>query len=505
MKMPGTFGAAAASTPMISEAYRTGFESTSVGDRYGLAPVCDRHGRDSDSSRRCMWSGHAADLPVLAVRLRRNLRLARARLPDCTCRSASLGKDASRSNASPEERAQRGGSARALNYTARRPHITTEPASPSRSLFAIMQTGGDDRSMVRIEGTIRFNDGPALWSSMLASVSGVQKGSRLDFDVSRVDEIDGGSMALLVQMRADLSRRGATCDFVGASGQVQKLIALYRGDVRVGKLLKPRRVGFLDQVGTATLDVVHETKLVFGFFGQALRATAGVIAKPSTGNWGDVAPTMERSGADAVPIVVMINFLIGVVMAFQGAVQLKQFGANIYVADLVSLSICRELGPLMTAIILCGRSGAAFAAEIGSMKVSEEIDALRTMGFGPMRYLVLPRLIAMTLVLPLLALLGDAFGILGGLFVGITTLDLTVVGYFTETRSALTLWDIFSGMLKSGAFAAVIALIACQQGLATTGGAAGVGRRTTSAVVSILFALILVDACFTIFFAAVGK
>jgi phospholipid/cholesterol/gamma-HCH transport system permease protein len=159
----------------------------------------------------------------------------------------------------------------------------------------------------------------------------------------------------------------------------------------------------------------------------------------------------------------------------------------------------------MTAIILCGRSGAAFAAEIGSMKVSEEIDALRTMGFGPVRFLVLPRLVALVLVLPLLTVLGDAIGILGGLVVGVVNLDLTIVGYFHEVQSTLTLWDIFSGVLKSVALAVVIALISCQQGLATTGGAAGVGRRTTSSVVTILFALILVDACFTVFFFAVGK
>ncbi len=320
--------------------------------------------------------------------------------------------------------------------------------------------------------------------------------------MSKVEAIDGGSMALLVQLRADLFRRGARSEFVGANEHVQKLIGLYRGDVRVGRLVKPRPVGLLVQVGTATMALAHETKEVFGFFGQALVATFGVIRHPSTANWADLAPTMEKTGADAVPIVVLINFLIGVVMAFQGAVQLKQFGANIYVADLVSLSITRELGPLMTAIILCGRSGAAFAAEIGSMKVSEEIDALRTMGFGPMRFLVLPRLIALVCVLPVLTLLGDAVGILGGMLVGLVNLDLTIVAYAKETQSALTLWDIFSGVLKSVAFASVITLISCQQGLATTGGAAGVGKRTTSSVVAILFALILVDACFTVVFYA---
>jgi phospholipid/cholesterol/gamma-HCH transport system permease protein len=174
------------------------------------------------------------------------------------------------------------------------------------------------------------------------------------------------------------------------------------------------------------------------------------------------------------------------------------------VADLVGLSITRELGPLMTAIIVSGRSGAAFAAEIGSMKVAEEIDALRTMGFGAMRFLVLPRTLALVLVLPLLTLLGDAVGIVGGMVVGVLNLDLTITGYLQESFKAIELWDIFSGVVKSLLFALVIALVACQQGLATTGGAEGVGRRTTSSVVSILFSLILVDACFTVFFHWVG-
>jgi phospholipid/cholesterol/gamma-HCH transport system permease protein len=203
-----------------------------------------------------------------------------------------------------------------------------------------------------------------------------------------------------------------------------------------------------------------------------------------------------------VPIVVLINFLVGFVMAFQGAVQLKQFGANIFVADLVGISVTRELGPLMTAIIVCGRSGAAFAAELGSMKVSEEVDALRTMGFGPMRYLVLPRLVALVLAIPVLVLLADFVGILGGMVVGLTSLDLTVVGYILETKRALSVWDVYSGIVKSVVFGVAIALIACQQGLATTGGAEGVGRRTTSSVVTTFFVLVMLDAGFTVLFHA---
>jgi phospholipid/cholesterol/gamma-HCH transport system permease protein len=185
-------------------------------------------------------------------------------------------------------------------------------------------------------------------------------------------------------------------------------------------------------------------------------------------------------------------------MAFQAAVQLKQFGANIFVADLIGISITRELGPLMTAIVICGRSGAAFAAELGSMRVNEEVDALRTMGFGPMRFLVMPRMFALMLVMPILTLAADLVGVLGGLVVGLFSLELTATAYFSELQKAVKLWDVYSGMLKSVSFGLAIALISCQQGLATTGGAEGVGRRTTSAVVTTLFTLILVDATFTV-------
>jgi phospholipid/cholesterol/gamma-HCH transport system permease protein len=158
----------------------------------------------------------------------------------------------------------------------------------------------------------------------------------------------------------------------------------------------------------------------------------------------------------------------------------------------------------MTAIVVCGRSGAAFAAELGFMQVNEEIDALRTMGFGPMRYLVLPRALALIIVVPLLALLADVAGVLGGLVVGITNLDLTVRGYLSQTARVVSLWDISSGIVKSVVFAFAVALIACQQGLATSGGAEGVGRRTTSTVVITMFTLILLDAVMTVFFQVAG-
>jgi phospholipid/cholesterol/gamma-HCH transport system permease protein len=363
---------------------------------------------------------------------------------------------------------------------------------------------GGAAGVVRVRGRLEFSAAASLWdeaTKLLVSRSAAP-GSRLDFDLSGVTIVDGGAMALLVHLRNRLEEQGVHSEFVGAGPHVQEIVHLYEGDVHLPPRKKRKAQSALAQIGEATVAIVREAKLVFAFFGQMLISAVRIARSPRTANWKDVTPTMERAGADAVPIVVLINFLIGFVMAFQGAVQLKQFGADIFVADLVGLSVTRELGPLMTAIIVCGRSGAAFAAELGSMKVSEEIDALRTMGFGPMRFLVLPRALALVLVLPVLTLIADFVGILGGLVVGLLSLNLSVAGYVTETVKAVHVWDVFSGVLKSGVFALAIVLVACQQGLATTGGAEGVGRRTTASVVSTLFALILLDAGFTILFHA---
>jgi phospholipid/cholesterol/gamma-HCH transport system permease protein len=308
-------------------------------------------------------------------------------------------------------------------------------------------------------------------------------------------------MALLVRHRSDLAARGIRAEFAGAREDVQALVHLYAGDIKVARKRSIRRrpESVLAQVGRVSLEILDEVKATLGFVGDFLLALVGLLKEPRTGNWREVWPQVERSGANAVPIVALINFLVGFVLAYQASRQLAQFGANIYVADLVGKSITREMGPLMTAIILCGRSGAAFAAEIGSMKVSEEIDALRTMGFGPYRYLVVPRAFALMIAMPFLTLIGDLLGMLGGLVVATTSLGLSVHAYTSELVKVVTMWDVFSGLIKSVVFALAITLISCQQGFATTGGAEGVGRRTTASVVSILVALIFIDAAFTIF------
>jgi phospholipid/cholesterol/gamma-HCH transport system permease protein len=264
------------------------------------------------------------------------------------------------------------------------------------------------------------------------------------------------------------------------------------------------RIGVLDQIGRETLSMLNESQTL-DFMGDVAVAGAKAVRAPSSVNWSEVPRLMERAGADSLPIVLVINFLVGLVTAFQAAVQLKQFGANIFVADLVGLSITRELAPIMTAIIVAGRSGAAFSAELGTMRVSEEIDALRTLGFDPYAFLVFPRVLTLVLVLPLLTILADGVAIAGGLLVAMLSLDITANAYLIETQKAVGLWDVFSGCLKTVFFGMSIALIACQRGLAARGGADGVGRATTSAVVTSLFAIVVVDTIFTVLFNAFGR
>ncbi|RMG18368.1 MAG: MlaE family lipid ABC transporter permease subunit [Planctomycetota bacterium] len=360
----------------------------------------------------------------------------------------------------------------------------------------------DGRAVLVFAGALRFAEASLVWADVRELLLDAPPTVR--FDLSDVERIDGGCMALLVQLRCELESAGVDAAFEGARGQAAELYELYGGTGRPCLRAPPRRPGLLDQVGRVTLALAGELRAALDFVGALCLSLVRALRAPGSVRWRDLAPLMERAGADGLVIVVLINFLVGFIMGFQGADQLQRFGANVFVADLVGLSVTRELGPLMTAIIVCGRSGASFAAELGTMKVSEEVDALHSMGFDPIRFLVFPRVLALCLALPLLTLIADAVGVVGGLLVGITELQLTVVAYTNETLKALDLLDVFSGVVKSVVFAAAIGLIACQQGLAAEGGAVGVGQRTTSSVVSILFALILIDAGFTVAFYALG-
>src|SRR5215468_3263397 len=308
----------------------------------------------------------------------------------------------------------------------------------------------DGGAALRFAGELRFRQCFASWQNVRRLARPPTR--RMEFDLSGVDHLDGAATALLLDLRSELVAAGAAAEIVGAQGPVLAMLQLYGAHPpRPSAKDPPAQIGILDQIGHEVLTTVAETRLL-DFIGDVSIAGAQALRRPSTINWADVPHLMERAGADGLPIVAMINFLVGMVTAFQAAIQLKQVGANIFVADLVGLSMTRELAPLMTAIIVAGRSGSAFAAELGTMRVSEEIDALRTLGLDPFHFLVFPRVFALAVVLPLLTIFADLIGIAGGMLVAMLSLDLTANTYLIETQKAVGLWDVSSGCIKTVAF-----------------------------------------------------
>jgi phospholipid/cholesterol/gamma-HCH transport system permease protein len=321
-------------------------------------------------------------------------------------------------------------------------------------------------------------------------------GDRVIVDLSGVEQVDGSAVVVLEQARRGLQARGISLLLRAPPEPFAELQRIYGGTVEPGAARVPEPSDVLTAVGRRALAFGAELSGAAAFLGRSFRALVRAVRDPAGVGWRDLPGLLERAGADGLPIVIVIDFLVGVVTGYEAIIQLKRFGATLYAADLVGASIVRELGPLITAVVVTGRTGAAFAAELGTMAVSDEIDALRAMGFDPIRFLVFPRTIALALALPVLTLFGDAVGVYGGMFVAHLLIRMTGPEYFAEMKQTVFASDVFWGVLKSFAFAVAIGLLSCQQGLAASGGAAGVGRRTTSAVVASLFAIILLDAAF---------
>lgn len=356
-------------------------------------------------------------------------------------------------------------------------------------------------AVLHLQGRLVLEDGPESWTRLQDVVK--EHAGIGQLDLAGLDRVDGAGATWLLAVRANAARAGQPIEFVGARPELERLLRLYRCPSEFGCLKDaPHETPILAQVGDTTLELARGLKRVLVYTGDLVWAVGRALRRPRSMNWSDVPGLMERAGADAVPIVLLINFLIGLIVALQAAQQLARFGAHVFLADLVGLSLTRELAPLMTAIILAGRSGAAYAAEIGTMAVSEEIDALRTLGLDPHRHLVIPRVIALGAVAPLLALLGMTVGIVGGMLIGIGTLDLTPLTYWNELDRAVQTLDVLEGLSKSLVFAMITTFIACQRGLAARGGAAGVGSSTTSAVVATIFHLVAADAVLSTVFNA---
>ncbi len=321
-------------------------------------------------------------------------------------------------------------------------------------------------------------------------------------DLGDLDYFDSAGAAIMAQLGNFCRERGNSLKTLNATARVRRLLELADpGKVEPISILEPRPGPDLGtQIRVGVRHVLTTTADILTFIGASITAVIHEVMHPTRLRWDRLWRLVEKSGSDAVPIVIVLSFLMGAILAFQAAIQLRKFGANIFVADLVSLSICLEMGPLLTALIVAGRSGAAYAAHIGTMQVNEEVDALRVMAIDPVRYLVTPRIIAVALALPCLTLIADIMGVLGGCFVAGLSLDLTPTTYFNQVRKVLELSDVIKGLVKSFVFGVEIAMIGCLRGFQVRGGAEGVGSATTSAVVTSIFVLTVTDAIFAMLY-----
>jgi phospholipid/cholesterol/gamma-HCH transport system permease protein len=324
--------------------------------------------------------------------------------------------------------------------------------------------------------------------------------SQVTIDLGGVTYLDSAGALALVQIETEAQAGSMPFQFAHVTDEASRIMNLIdRKALTTAPLITERTsANLIEQIGEAFMSLLADVIMVMIFIGELLRALVYACVHPRSVRWGDVLFYMKRAGVDGLPIVSLISLLLGLILAFMSSLQLKQFGAGIYVASLVGVAMVRELGPIMTAILVAGRSGSAFAAEIGTMIVNEEVDALAVMGFDTTRFLIVPKVIASMLVVPLLSLYASIFGILGGMIIGVTGLDLSVYTYAKQTMDSIDTFGVVSSLIKAAVFAMIIAGIGCQRGTQVRGGAEAVGAATTSAVVSAIFLIIVCDSAFAI-------
>jgi len=324
--------------------------------------------------------------------------------------------------------------------------------------------------------------------------------TKIDADLSNIRFMDSAGAMLLLKLESELKEKSVPFNLVNMSDKVRGIIDLLDKNALSSQPIIPdkRNTGFFERVGEMSLNFFDDIIEAITFGGELILEIIHSLFHLRSVRWTDVIIYMKKVGVDGLPIVGLISFLLGLILAFMSSLQLKQFGANIYVPALLSLAMVRELGPIMTAILVAGRSGSAFAAEIGTMKVNEEVDALIIMGFNPVRFLAIPKVFAAIAVVPLLTLFADLFAIMGGLFIGVFFLDLTVYTYVQQSIKAISVFNVVTSMIKAVVLAILIAGIGCQRGFMVRGGAQDVGNATTSAVVAALFLIIVVDSIFAI-------
>jgi phospholipid/cholesterol/gamma-HCH transport system permease protein len=331
------------------------------------------------------------------------------------------------------------------------------------------------------------------------------KPGNVAFESTALGDWDTGLITALMAIHKSAEANGVAVDDSGLPDGARKLIALALAvKEREGARRSAADKGFLENIGESTLEAWRSGKELVTFLGELIQSFGRFFRGTATYLKSDVTQHIQEAGVEALPIVSLISLLIGMIFAFVGVMQLKLFGAGIYTADLVAVAMVREMAPIMTAIIMAGRTGAAYAAQIGTMKVNEEIDALTTLGVNAIDFLVTPRVIALIVMMPLLTLYASLMGILGGMLVGLTMLDVSLVQYVEQTINSLKLNSLFGGLFKCIVYGSLVALAGCQQGIACGSSAMAVGQATTKAVVMGIVLIVVSASLLTIIYINLG-
>lgn len=366
-------------------------------------------------------------------------------------------------------------------------------------------TVAEDRAVVRLAGDwtiVRLSPGALALGDMPPPAE-----PRAVIDLAQVEALDSAGAWLLVRLADGWRAAGREVAFAAASPEQELLlerIAAAAPEPQAAPAPRLYILDMLERMGQTVVESARHSLRQIGFFGLVLACAARTLARPSRLRLTSAVHHMEAVGINAVPIVGLLAFLIGTVMVFVSIQQLARFGAQIYTINMLEIAVFREMGPLLTAIIVAGRSGSAFTAQIGAMMVNEEVDAMRSMGLDPLEMLVLPRLLALVLMVPLLTFLTDMLGIIGGGLMCWVFMDITPGEFLERFRALPWPWHFRVGLIKAPFFALVIGVIGCFEGFEVSGSSASVGRRTTSSVVQAIFWIIVFNAFFAAFFSTLG-
>jgi len=352
---------------------------------------------------------------------------------------------------------------------------------------------------VALEGPWRLDGETPRWSSVV----GRAKPSAVRLRADGVSRWDTSLVAFVGEAQRWCSDAGVACDTAPLQEKMRLLGGQFAESLRTGSRDDHSR-SLLVEVGLSTREAMGETRDFLQFVGECWIGAKRLAVGQAGFRWNDCLGEMQKCGAMALPIVSLISFLVGITLAYSGAIVLRRFGGDIWVADLIGVAMTREMGAMMAGVVLAGRTGAAYAAEIGSMKANEEIDALTILGISPVRFLVLPRVLALGLMMPLLALYANCLGVLGGMAVAYTTLGIPPAAYWVEMLTIVDLPDVSVGVIKSVVYGLIVGLSGCRRGLQAESNAAGVGQAATSAVVTAILFIIVADAIFAVLFNAIG-